>query len=545
MWHYSIIFTLSSIFSLLGWTVLAEIHVHDQTFTPDHILRVQATNYSINCQSRYSVIVNETSPGPPLHLIEGQITWIRVYNDIKDLNLTIHWHGLTQSVAPFSDGTPQVSQWPIPPGHFFDYEIFPDTAGTYFYHSHVGFQAVSAFGPLIVRDKTPGYHKYDDELLISIADYFNKTDKQIEDGLLANPFVWSGETNAILMNGYSGSSSPENATDASCAPLVLTVQPDTLYRIRFIGATALSLVTLGVEDHTNLTIIEADGAVTQPYETDHLQVASGQRFSILLKTKSQVELQGLNKTSFWIRYENRERPANVSGYAILAYNVSGSSTPKELPLSSPVTLPLETYDWLEYALQPIDPFKDPFPSKADRTVKIQVHQFGTYVNNTFKSTLEWGENGDIWQPERIPVPYLVSFYLNGESSVPNYTAALSNNGWDLSTLAFPAKIGEVVDIIWESNNLPTGGWDIHSFHAHGKHYWDLGSGNNTYNETENEQRLKGYNPLRRDTTMLYRYASNGALNTTAGWRAWRLKFDEAGAFMMHCHMLQHAIMGRE
>lgn len=47
----------------------------------------------------------------------------------------------------------------------------------------------------------------------------------------------------------------------------------------------------------------------------------------------------------------------------------------------------------------------------------------------------------------------------------------------------------------------------------------------------------------RDTTMLYRYAPSGIKNTTAGWRAWRLQFDEAGAFLLHCHILQHHIMG--
>jgi FtsP/CotA-like multicopper oxidase with cupredoxin domain len=57
------------------------------------------------------------------------------------------------ATAPFSDGTPHAAQWPIPPGHFFDYELFVPIgmAGTYFYHSHVGFQATSVTGPLIVR----------------------------------------------------------------------------------------------------------------------------------------------------------------------------------------------------------------------------------------------------------------------------------------------------------------------------------------------------------------------------------------------------------
>jgi L-ascorbate oxidase len=56
------------------------------------------------------------------------------------------------ATAPFSDGTPQAAQWPIPPLHYFDYELHvpKGMAGTYFYHSHVGFQAISVTGPLIV-----------------------------------------------------------------------------------------------------------------------------------------------------------------------------------------------------------------------------------------------------------------------------------------------------------------------------------------------------------------------------------------------------------
>ena len=51
-----------------------------------------------------------------------------------------HWHGLEMATSPFSDGSPVASQWPIPPEHFFDYEVFVPVgqAGTYFYHSHVG-----------------------------------------------------------------------------------------------------------------------------------------------------------------------------------------------------------------------------------------------------------------------------------------------------------------------------------------------------------------------------------------------------------------------
>jgi len=35
----------------------------------------------------------------------------------------MHWHGISQYGAPFADGTPYASQWPIPAGKYFDYEF--------------------------------------------------------------------------------------------------------------------------------------------------------------------------------------------------------------------------------------------------------------------------------------------------------------------------------------------------------------------------------------------------------------------------------------
>ena len=63
--------------------------VHGSSFVPDRILRVTAQNVSMNCESRYSVVVNGSVPGPVLRIPEAKITWIRVYNDMKDQNLTM------------------------------------------------------------------------------------------------------------------------------------------------------------------------------------------------------------------------------------------------------------------------------------------------------------------------------------------------------------------------------------------------------------------------------------------------------------------------
>lgn len=257
---------------------------HNETFVPDAILRITAENITQSClPSKSVVLVNGTTPGPELRLTEGQTYWIRVYNDMPDQNLTMvskllhtyikettisdstyqHWHGLSMAVAPFSDGTPLASQWPIPPMHFFDYEINVPVgmAGTYFYHSHVGFQAVSAAGPLIIDDIDPPYY-YDEEKIIFLQDIFTKNDSTIEQGLVANPLSWSGETSMILVNGQGGGTANETACNASLS--TIDVEPNKVYRLRFIGSTALSFVSLAIEGHECLTVIEADGQVIPP-----------------------------------------------------------------------------------------------------------------------------------------------------------------------------------------------------------------------------------------------------------------------------------------
>jgi L-ascorbate oxidase len=111
-------------------SLLAVVHAWE----PDYILRVSEETIYTDCSPRNSVVVNGmfplhtwlmkgTSPGPLLRFTEGEHYWVRVYNDLPHENTTMHWHGFTQFLSPFSDGTPQVSGWPIPPGHFYDYEF--------------------------------------------------------------------------------------------------------------------------------------------------------------------------------------------------------------------------------------------------------------------------------------------------------------------------------------------------------------------------------------------------------------------------------------
>jgi L-ascorbate oxidase len=220
-----------------------------------------------------------------------------------------------------------------------------------------------------------------------------------------------------------------------------------------------------------------------------------------------------------------------------------------LDVNKPLTLPNTTLGFLDYALKPYPSSYDndndsdsamPPASAVTRTIFMTVHQ--SVIGPTI-----WRQNGLPWTESFPREPYLISLYKNDSGGFPSLPRALENDGLDNVTRTFPADIGEVLEIVIQNTGADSGGLDVHPFHAHGAHYWDLGSGNGTYNQAENELRMKnqGATPVKRDTTMLYRYATSTKNGTVMGWRAWRLKVTQPGAWMIHCHILQHMLMGMQ
>ena len=59
-----------------------------------------------------------------------------------------------------------------------------------------------------------------------------------------------------------------------------------------------------------------------------------------------------------------------------------------------------------------------------------------------------------------------------------HVLTLHSESRDPVTYTWPAKIGEVLEIIWVNTGSlvhDNGGVDYHPFHAHGGHYYDIGS----------------------------------------------------------------------
>lgn len=88
-----------------------------------------------NNDPRPGILVNGTSPGPQLRLKVGDEVHFEARNFFNQ-DVAIHFHGITQSASPWSDGVPGVTQSPISPGTSFLYRWRAEEAGSFFYHGH-------------------------------------------------------------------------------------------------------------------------------------------------------------------------------------------------------------------------------------------------------------------------------------------------------------------------------------------------------------------------------------------------------------------------
>lgn len=103
---------------------------------------------------------------PLLRLQQGVSQRIRVTNQLPEPT-TVHWHGLR--VANAMDGVSGLTQAPIEPGETFDYDIQPQDAGTFWFHSHhntIEQLARGLYGALIVSAANEPSFEHDWSLLI-------------------------------------------------------------------------------------------------------------------------------------------------------------------------------------------------------------------------------------------------------------------------------------------------------------------------------------------------------------------------------------------
>jgi FtsP/CotA-like multicopper oxidase with cupredoxin domain len=110
----------------------------------------------------------------------GERFAVRLENQLAEPTL-VHWHGLTPPSA--QDGTPELSQPLLPAGQSYDYDFPLTRSGTFWMHSHSGFQRAKLLAaPLIIADADePGRDEQD--VVMFLTDFSFRAPEEIFAGL--------------------------------------------------------------------------------------------------------------------------------------------------------------------------------------------------------------------------------------------------------------------------------------------------------------------------------------------------------------------------
>ncbi|CAG9797216.1 unnamed protein product [Chironomus riparius] len=284
--------------------------------------------------------VNHELPAPAIHVCKDDVIMVDLTNDAEGTATSIHWHGMRHILGTqYFDGTPYLTQCPIPYGNKFRYAFTADDEGTHFYHSHSGHQKANGiFGALVVRapDNTnPNRHLYDYDLpehIIIVSDWMHHLAEDDFPGIVSR----SQLTQSILINGH-GRFFNQTSKTYQLAPLTIYhVEPNKKYRFRFINSGFNVCPFLLQVEHHEMSIIATELSYVEPFTIDTLYSLTGERFDFVINA---------NKTpgDYWIRPQTM-LPCRIitEGFAVLRYgNKSGSSVEfvdKDPPRESKVFL---------------------------------------------------------------------------------------------------------------------------------------------------------------------------------------------------------------
>lgn len=138
-------------------------------------LRARAAEWNIGTARAVRALTYDgTVPGPMLRVKEGDLVRVALINEL-DEPTTIHWHGIP---LPFAmDGVPELTQPAVAPGGRFVYEFVANVPGTYWYHSHFGYQfELGLFGALVVEPRAEPL-AYDREYTLVLDDWMSDPSK--------------------------------------------------------------------------------------------------------------------------------------------------------------------------------------------------------------------------------------------------------------------------------------------------------------------------------------------------------------------------------
>ncbi|OMO67538.1 Multicopper oxidase, type 1 [Corchorus capsularis] len=409
-------------------------------------------------------------------------------------------------------------------------------------------RSAGLYGSLIVDvadgEKEP-FH-YDGEFNLLLSDWWHQNVHDQEVSLSSNPFRWIGEPQSILINGrgqfncsmaakFSSNSSVSQCKfrgNEQCAPQILHVRPNKIYRLRIASSTALASLNLAIAGH-KMVVVEADGNYVQPFEVNDLDIYSGESYSVLLRTDQ------IPSKNYWISIGVRGRePKTPQALTILNYFPTSAS---KLPTSQPpITPPWNDYNHSKSFTKSIFALMgSPKPPKNhDRRIILLNTQ--TKVNGFTKWSIN---NISLTLPS---TPYLgsIKFGLNHAFDQKSPPDNYDSNNYDIFKPAlnpnssygngiYTINFNTTVDVVLQNANaLAKDVSEIHPWHLHGHDFWVLGYGEGKFRD-EDEKKFNLKNPPLRNTAVIFPY----------GWTAVRFVADNPGVWAFHCHIEPHLHMG--
>ena len=275
-------------------------------------LYLESRDLLVGGERSRAITINGSIPGPVIRMTEGKEALIRVHNRLSE-STSIHWHGI---LLPFDmDGVPGISFPGIPAGETFTYRYPVRQNGTYWYHSHSGFQEqLGHYGQLIVEpaESDPvaydvehsiilsdwtyddphrvmrnlktmeGYYNFQRPTLANINDQANATgespgeviDKRLRwDRMRMDPTDIADVTGATYSYLMNGKAAHENPT--------FLAKPGDRVRLRIVNASAMTFYDVRIPG-LPMTVVNADGQNIKPVETDELRIAVAETYDVIV-----------------------------------------------------------------------------------------------------------------------------------------------------------------------------------------------------------------------------------------------------------------------
>jgi len=285
---------------------------------------------NITGAARTAMAINGSVPGPILRWREGDTVTLRVRNRLKQ-DTSIHWHGI---ILPANmDGVPGLSFHGIAPDGRYEYKFKVHQNGTYWYHSHSGFQEQSGvYGALVIDAKDPEPFVYDRDYVVMLSDwtdedparvlsklkkqsdYYNFHKRTVSDfvddvsekgwsAAVADRKMWaemkmsptdladvSGYTYTYLMNGQAPNG---NWTGI--------FKPGEKIRLRFINGSAMTYFDVRIPG-LKMTVVAADGQYVKPVSVDEFRIAVAETYDVIVEPENEqaytIFAQSMDRTGY-------------------------------------------------------------------------------------------------------------------------------------------------------------------------------------------------------------------------------------------------------